>query len=189
MILPIYLYGTDELRSTAKEADLNRKEEITKLIADMDETMHHADGCGIAAPQVGEMLRILIVDGGDLADVYDYLKDFKRVMINPVLLEESEEEAVFSEGCLSLPDLHLEVRRPARIRVRYYNENFEEVEEEFDRFGCRMIQHEMDHLEGKVFVDRVPQIRRKLVQGRLSGIARGCVHTSYKVKFNSRKKH
>ncbi len=189
MILPIYLYGTDELRSTAKEADLNRKEEITKLIADMDETMHHADGCGIAAPQVGEMLRILIVDGGDLADVYDYLKDFKRVMINPVLLEESEEEAVFSEGCLSLPDLHLEVRRPARIRVRYYNEKFEEVEEEFDRFGCRMIQHEMDHLDGKVFVDRVPQIRRKLVQGRLSGIARGCVHTSYKVKFNSRKKH
>lgn len=182
MILPIYLYGTDELRAVAAEADLTKKEEISRLVADMDETMHHADGCGIAAPQVGQSLRILIVDGKDLTDVYDYLEGFKRVMINPVLLEESEEEAVFSEGCLSLPDIHLEVKRPARIKVRYYNENFKQVEEEFDRFACRMVQHEMDHLDGRVFVDRVPPIRRKMMQGRLNGIARGCVHTSYKTK-------
>lgn len=182
MILPIYLYGTDELRAVAAEADLTKKEEISRLVADMDETMHHADGCGIAAPQVGQSLRILIVDGKDLTDVYEYLEGFKRVMINPVLLEESEEEAVFSEGCLSLPDIHLEVKRPARIKVRYYNENFEQVEEEFDRFACRMVQHEMDHLDGRVFVDRVPPIRRKMMQGRLNGITRGCVHTSYKTK-------
>ena len=189
MILPIYLYGTDELRSVAKEADLAKKDEISRLVKDMDETMHHAGGCGIAAPQVGELLRILIVDGNDLSDAYDYLEGFKRVMINPVLLEESEEQAVFSEGCLSLPDLHLEVKRPARIKVRYFNEDFQEVEEEFDRFACRMVQHEMDHLDGKVFVDRVPPIRRKLVQTRLSGIARGCVHTSYKVKSRKNHKH
>lgn len=182
MILPIYLYGTDELHAVAAEADLSKKEEISRLLKDMDETMRHADGCGLAAPQVGVLSRILIVDGSDLTDVYDYLKGFRRVMINPVLLEESEETAEFGEGCLSLPNLHLDVVRPARIKVEYYDENFERKVEEFDRFACRMIQHEMDHLDGKVFVDRVSQIRRKMIQSKLNGIAKGHVRTYYKVK-------
>lgn len=186
MILPIYLYGTEELHSVASPVDLSEKERIAQLVKDMDETMHHADGCGIAAPQVGVLERILIVDGNDLVDVYDYLKDFKRVMINPVVLEESAETVEFAEGCLSLPNLHLDVVRPAKIKVEYVNENFEKVVEEFDRFACRMIQHELDHLDGKVFVDRVPQIRRKMVQGKLNGISKGCVRTSYKVKFQKK---
>lgn len=186
MILPVYLYGTEELRTVASEADLSDREGLTALVKDMEETMKHADGCGIAAPQVGRLLRVLIVDGSDLSDVYDYLKGFRRVMINPVLLEESDQTAEYGEGCLSLPDLHLDVVRPARIKVEYYNENFEKVTEEFDRFACRMVQHEMDHLDGKVFVDRVSQIRRKMVQGKLNGIAKGCVRTSYKVKSSKK---
>ena len=184
MILPIFLYGTDELRETAKEADLSDKEGITTLVNDMYETMRHADGCGIAAPQVGRLLRILIVDGSDLSDVYDYLKDFKRIMINPVLVEESEETETFQEGCLSLPNLHLDVVRPAKIKVRYYDENFELKEEAFDRFACRMVQHELDHLDGKMFVDKVAPIRRKMIARKLANISRGKVSARYKTKID-----
>ena len=98
MILPIYLYGSEKLRNVNAEADLQDKEGLTKLIADMKDTLKVADGCGLAAPQVGVNLRVVIVDGSDLTDTYDYLKDFRRVMINPVILEESEETCDFSEG-------------------------------------------------------------------------------------------
>ena len=139
MILPIYLYGSDVLRNENLEADLNDKEGLAKLIADMKETLKIADGCGLAAPQVGVNQRVVIVDGTDLTDTYDYLKDFVRVMINPVVLEESEDTCEYSEGCLSVPGVYAEVRRPSKIKVEYYNENLEKVVEEFDRFGCRMV--------------------------------------------------
>ena len=105
MKLPIYLYGSEVLRTPAKQADMDRKEEIAALIADMEETLATADGCGLAAPQVGVSERIIMVDGRELADTYPYLKDFKRIMINPVVLEESSETADYSEGCLSVPGI------------------------------------------------------------------------------------
>lgn len=182
MILPIYLYGSDKLRNENVEADLQDKEGLTRLIADMKETLLAADGCGLAAPQVGINLRVVIVDGSDLSDTYDYLKDFRRVMINPVVLEESEDKCEFSEGCLSVPGIYAEVTRPSRIKVEYYDENFEKVVEEFDRFACRMVQHELSHLEGNLFVDNVSQIRRKMIARKLQAISKGNVQTRYKSK-------
>lgn len=182
MILPIYLYGSEKLRNENVDADLQDKEGLAKLISDMKETLQAADGCGLAAPQVGVNQRIVIVDGSDLTDTYDYLKDFRRVMINPVVLEESKETCEFSEGCLSVPGIYAEIVRPARIKVEYYDENLEKVVEEFDRFACRMVQHELSHLEGNLFVDNVSQIRRKMIARKLQAISKGTVQTRYKSK-------
>lgn len=182
MILPIYLYGSEVLRNENKEADLQDKEGLLKLISDMKDTLKVADGCGLAAPQVGVNLRVVIVDGSELTDTYDYLKDFVRVMINPVVLEESEDTCEFSEGCLSVPGIYAEVRRPSKIKVEYYNEEFEKVVEEFDRFGCRMVQHELSHLEGNLFVDNISPIRRKMLMRKLQAISKGSVQTRYKSK-------
>jgi len=182
MILPIYLYGQNVLRENAQDADITKKEELTKLIQDMWETLAKADGCGLAAPQVGVSLRLFIVDGTVVADTYDYLKDFKRVMINPEILEESEESCTYSEGCLSVPGIYAEVKRPSRIKVRYYNENFEQVTEEFDKFGARIVQHEYQHLDGGLFVDSIAPIRKKMITKKLLGISKGHVSTHYKTK-------
>ncbi|MDE6871721.1 MAG: peptide deformylase [Bacteroidales bacterium] len=182
MKLPIYLYGAEVLREPSAEADINDREALTALIADMKDTLKVADGCGLAAPQVGVGLRVLIVDGTGMADVYSYLKDFRRTMINPVLVEESQATCEYSEGCLSVPGIYADVRRPSRIKVEYYNEDFEKVTEEFDKFACRMVQHEMDHLDGNLFVDRVAPIRRKMMSKKLQNISRGKVSTHYKTK-------
>ena len=183
MKLPIYLYGSEVLREPAKEADLNDRDALVSLVEDMKETLAGVDGCGLAAPQVGKGLRVLIVDGTVVSDVYDYLKDFRRVMINPVLIEESDETREYSEGCLSVPGIYADVRRPARIKVEYYNGDFEKVTEEFDKFACRMIQHEMEHLDGHLFVDDVAPIRRKMIARKLQNIAKGKIVTRYKSKL------
>jgi peptide deformylase len=148
----------------------------------MIDTLKVADGCGLAAPQVGINKRVVIVDGRELTDTYDYLKDFVRIMINPVVLEESEQVCEYSEGCLSVPGIYAEVTRPSKIKVEYYNENLEKVVEEFDRFACRMVQHELSHLEGNLFVDNVSPIRRKMLARKLQAISKGTVHTRYKSK-------
>lgn len=182
MILPIYLYGSEVLRNENTDVDLTDKEGIAKLLEDMKETLAVADGCGLAAPQVGVNKRLVIVDGRELTETYDYLKDFFRVMINPVVLEESEETCEYSEGCLSVPGIYAEVTRPAKIKVEYYNENLEKVVEEFDRFACRMVQHELSHLDGNLFVDNVSPIRRKMISRKLQAISKGAVQTRYKSK-------
>ena len=182
MILPIYLYGAEVLRNENKEVDLNDKEAVLKLIEDMKDTLKVADGCGLAAPQVGVNQRLVIVDGRELTDTYDYLHDFVRVMINPVVVEESEQVCEYSEGCLSVPGVYAEVTRPSKIKVEYYNEKFEKVVEEFDRFACRMVQHELSHLEGNLFVDNVSPIRRKMIARKLQAISKGAVQTRYKSK-------
>ncbi|MCF0176539.1 MAG: peptide deformylase [Bacteroidales bacterium] len=182
MILPIYLYGADVLRKEAAEADITKKEEILSLVSDMKETLKQADGCGLAAPQVGVSRRIVIVDGSDLSDSYDYLADFRRTLINPVVTEESEDECTYSEGCLSVPGIYAEVRRPSKITVEYYDEKFEKVTETFDKFACRMVQHELSHLDGRLFTDDVAPIRRKLIAKKLLAIAKGKIQTRYKSK-------
>lgn len=185
MILPIYVYGSEVLREVAEEVDVEKadKEELRKYIDDMFETMKHADGVGLAAPQVGDSRRILVVDGNDIADVYPYLKGFRRAMINPEVLEESDETADYSEGCLSVPDIHCNVVRPKKMKVRYYDADLKVVEEELDEFACRMVQHEMDHLDGHLFVDRVAPIRRKMIAAKLHNIAKGKARTTYKTRL------
>lgn len=193
MLLPIYIYGTGVLREKAQPVDLETEEgkeerlkQIKELFRNMYETMKHADGVGIAAPQVGVSKRMLIVDGSDLAEDMPELKGFKRYMINPVVTMESAETAEYSEGCLSVPDIHADVTRPKIIEVEYYNENFEKVKETFTGFGCRMVEHEMDHLEGHMFVDRVSPIRRKLMAAKLTKLQAGKVRTSYKTVTTSK---
>ncbi|MBR5385663.1 MAG: peptide deformylase [Bacteroidales bacterium] len=183
MILPIYIYGSEVLRTKAEEADLTNKEELLKLIEDMKETLVHADGCGLAAPQVGVSLRVLIVDGTGLEDVYPYLKDFKRTMINPVVIEESSTRCTYNEGCLSLPGIYADVVRPDKMTVEYYDENLEKVTETFDKFACRMVQHEMSHLDGDLFVDHVAPIRKKILSKKLLSIAKGKVSARYATKL------
>jgi len=130
MILPIYLYGSQVLREKAAEADLEEREELTKLLEDMYETMKNADGCGLAAPQVGRSLRVLIVDGSDLADRYPELADFIRKMINPAFTFKSDEMCTYTEGCLSVPNIDADIERPKVVRINYIDEAFQEKEED-----------------------------------------------------------
>ena len=183
MIQPIYLYGSEVLREKASEADLSRGEDISALIRDLKDTLQASEGCGLAAPQIGVSQRVVIVDGTVMTDVYDYLKDFRRTLINPVILEESAEKTTYSEGCLSIPGLYADVVRPAKITVKYYNENLEEVTETFDKFACRMVQHELSHLDGNLFTDNVAPIRKKMLAKKLQNIAHGKVHPHYNAKI------
>ena len=183
MIQPIYIYGSEVLRAKAEDIDLNDKEYISNLVKDLKETLAHADGCGLAAPQIGVSKRALIVDGTGMVDVYDYLKDFKRTMINPVIIEESEDENVYSEGCLSIPGIYGDVKRPDSITVEYYNEDGEKVTEKFDKFACRMVQHEMSHLDGDMFVDHLAPIRKKMVAKKLLNISKEKVSAHYNTKL------
>ena len=183
MIQPIYIYGSEVLRARAAEADLTQKEHISTLIRDLKDTLAKADGCGLAAPQIGVSERVLIVDGTVMKDVYEYLKDFKRVMINPVIIEQSQTRCEYSEGCLSVPGIYCDVVRPDSMTVEYYDENLEKVTETFDKFACRMIQHEMSHLDGVLFTDLVAPIRKKIIAKKLLGISRGKVSTHYNIKL------
>lgn len=182
MIRPIYLFGSGVLREAAVEADISKKEEVAALVADLKDTLVQADGCGLAAPQIGVSKRVLIVTGEGLDDTYPYLKGFKRTMINPTVLEESSEKCTFSEGCLSVPGVYADVTRPASIKVHYYDEDLKEVTEVLDKFACRMVQHELDHLDGTMFVDKVAPIRKKMIAKKLQNISRGKVSTHYKTK-------
>lgn len=183
MVLPIYLYGQQVLREEAKDVDLaTEKEEVTKLVANMWETLAVADGCGLAAPQVGVSKKIFIVDGTGLSDTYGYLKDFKRTMINPEIVSESEGTAEYSEGCLSVPGIYAEVRRPESLTIRYLDENFNEVTETLDKFSARIVQHEYEHLTGHMFVDDLAPIRKKMISRKLQNIAKGKTQTHYRTK-------
>ena len=183
MIQPIYLYGSEVLRRKAEEIDLTAREEIASLVQDLKDTLAKADGCGLAAPQIGVSKRVVIVDGDVVSDTYDYLKGFFRTLINPVILEESQEKTTYSEGCLSIPGIYCDVVRPARMTVAYYNENLEKVTETFDKFACRMIQHELSHLDGDLFTDHAAPIRKKMISSKLQNITKGKVHPRYNTKL------
>ena len=183
MIRPIYLYGAEVLRREAAPVDLSDKDGIAALVQDLKDTLVKADGCGLAAPQIGVSQRVVIVDGYVVADTYAYLKDFRRTLINPEILEESEEKVTYSEGCLSIPGIYCDVVRPKQITVRYYDESLQEVTETFDNFAARMIQHELSHLDGDLFTDHAAPVRRKMLSSKLQNIARGKVHPHYSSKL------
>lgn len=183
MIKPIYLYGAEVLRQKAAPADIEDRDGITALVQDLKDTLVRADGCGLAAPQIGVSLRVVIVDGDVVSDTYPYLKDFRRTIINPEILEESEETVTYSEGCLSIPGIYCDVVRPKMIKLRYYNEDFVQVTEEFDNFAARMIQHELSHLDGDLFTDHAAPIRKKMISSKLLNITKGKVHPHYNSKL------
>ena len=181
MILPIYLYGQPVLRKVAEDITPEYPE-LDKLIENMFETMHQAEGIGLAAPQIGLAIRLVVIDLDVLSDDYPEYKDFRRVYINAHILEASDETDSMDEGCLSLPGIHEKVVRPSRIRVSYLDENFVEHDEWVEGFLARAMQHEFDHLEGKVFADRISPLRRQMNKTRLANLAKGKVACNYKTK-------
>lgn len=184
MILPIYLYGQPVLRRECEVVAADYPE-FKKLLADMFETLKQADGCGLAAPQVGLSLRLFIVDGTELAEDYPDCANFKKAFVNPEILEESEEQIAYSEGCLSLPGISENVVRPVKVKVRYQDEDFQQHEEWLDGFSARIFQHEYDHIEGNVFTDKISPLRRQFVKGKLANIAKGKTTARYKCKRNA----
>ena len=183
MIQPIYLYGSEVLRRKAEPVDLADREGIRALVQDLKDTLANADGCGLAAPQIGVSKRVVIVDAAGLEENYPYLDGFRRTLINPVITAQSERLCEYNEGCLSIPGIYADVRRPDSVTVEYYNEDLEKVSETFDRFACRMIQHELSHLEGDLFTDHVVPIRRKMIGKKLQNIAHGHVAARYNTKI------
>jgi peptide deformylase len=155
---------------------------LKKLIDDMFLTLDEASGVGLAAPQIGKNIRLFIVDCTPWADENPELENYRKVFINAEIYEHSEESDLFNEGCLSLPGLHEDVRRPVAIKMRWLDENFEEHDEVIDGLPARVIQHEYDHLEGKVFTDRLTPLRRNLLKGKMTKLANGKYRCAYKTK-------
>ena len=185
MILPIYTYGLQALREETEAVDRNYPD-LKELVINMFETMYNAEGVGLAAPQVGRTIQLLIIDGDVLSDDYPECKGFKRVMINPEIHDFSDETITMEEGCLSFPGIHEKVERAAKIRISYMDENFDEHEEIVEGFAARIVQHEYDHLEGRVFIDNISTIRRQLNKGKLNDLIKGNVTCKYKVKTAKR---
>jgi len=184
MILPIYLYGNPILRKKSEDIDKTYPD-LKQLIDNMFETMYHSNGVGLAAPQIGLNINLLVIDASPFAEDDPVCKGFKRVMINPEVTFEGTKKIVFEEGCLSVPNIHEEVLRYNDITVTYLNENFEEVTEKLSGNRAVVVQHEFDHLQGIVFCDKINPIRKRFLKGRLNDISKGKVKTSYRVKYNS----
>ncbi len=185
MILPIYTYGQPVLRKEAEDLaveDPQVKEMLKELIPNMFETLTRAEGVGLAAPQVGLDIRMFIIDLTCCAEDDPAFADYRKVYINPEIYEESEELCDFSEGCLSLPGISENVKRPVAIRMRYLDENFEEHDEELTDFPARVAQHEYDHLDGMMFIDHVKGLRKQMIKTKLGNLLKGKVHASYKTK-------
>lgn len=184
MVLPVYVYGMSVLRKIAPDIPEDF-ENLDQLIEDMFETMHASDGVGLAAPQIGKSLRIFVVDTTPMAesDKDPELENFRKVFINPYIIEEWGDPWAFEEGCLSLPNIREEVTRPSQVSIEYYNENWELKEEVYDGIRARVIQHEYDHLDGKLFVDRINPIRRKLLSARLKAISQGRADCEYRMVY------
>jgi len=148
--------------------------------------MHAAHGIGLAAPQIGKGIRLFIVDGTTLEDE-PKLKDFKKVFVNPVMLNEDGKPWPFEEGCLSIPNIREEIERPEKIRIKYFDEDWNEHEEEFDGMKARIIQHEYDHIEGKLFIDYLTPLKKRMLKGKLADISKGEVDTEYRILAPLRK--
>ena len=181
MILPIYLYGQPVLKKVAEDINADYPN-LKELIENMFDTMHHASGIGLAAPQIGLAIRLVVVDLDVLSEDEPEFKDFRRVYINAHILETSDETDTMEEGCLSLPGIHEKVTRPSRIHVKYLDENFVEHDEWVEGYLARVMQHEFDHLEGKVFSDRISMLRRQMNKNKLNNLVKGNVSCDYKVK-------
>ncbi len=184
MILPIVAYGDAVLRKETEEIDQDYPD-LDLLLEDMFETMYAAKGVGLAAPQIGKSIRLFIVDASGFNEENEHpeLADFKRIFINPIIVEESGKEWKFEEGCLSIPGIREDVSRQPDVTIEYYNEKFELVEETLDGIGARIIQHEYDHIEATLFTDKINPLRKRLIKGKLNDIAKGNIKVNYRMKF------
>lgn len=190
MNLPIVAYGHPVLRKVGEDITKDYPE-LQKLIADMWDTMYNSNGVGLAAPQINRAIRLFVIDtvqiveGFDEEDKRTYPNEepMKGVFINARILEETGEPWAYNEGCLSIPKVREDVKRQPRIRIRYMDENFAEHEKEFHGITARVIQHEYDHIEGKLFIDYLAPLKKRLIKKKLDDISNGKVKTDYRMLF------
>lgn len=195
MILPIMAYGLSVLRKECQEIEENS--DVKDLIDNMYETMYASSGVGLAGPQIGQSLRIFIVDASPFAiseegeepnENLKALEGFKKVFINPLIEEETGKKWSFSEGCLSIPGIREDVDRKAIIKISYFDENWKFHEQSFTGIAARIIQHEYDHIEGVLFTDHLKPLKRRLLKRKLEDISKGKVDVDYKMKFPNLKR-
>ena len=179
MILPIAIYGHPVLRKVAKEIDEDYPD-LEEFIEDMNATMYHTDGIGLAAPQVGKSIRLFVIDATPMAEDFPETVGLKKTFINAEITEYDGETVTDEEGCISVPAIREKVTRETRIRIQYVDENFVEHDEVYVGWAARIIQHEYDHLEGTLFVDKISPIRRRLIGGKLQALAKGKIKPRYK---------
>ena len=186
-ILNILEYPDPRLRTLAQPVD-EVNDEIRQLVDDMFETMYNAKGIGLAAPQIGESIRLFIVDASPFGEDEDdpeaqKVKDFKEVFINPEIIETFGDNYPFEEGCLSIPNIREDVLRDDEINIRYYDRDWNLREKQFDGYAARVIQHEYDHIEGVLFTDRLNPLKKRMLKRKLKDISQGNTKVDYKMKF------
>lgn len=181
MILPIYVYGQPVLRKVADDISPDYPN-LNELIENMFETMDKADGVGLAAPQIGLPIRVVVINLDPLSEEHPEYKDFRKAYINAHILEFAGEDVSIEEGCLSLPGIHENVKRKNRIHVKYLDSSYNEHNEWIEGYLARVMQHEFDHLDGKMFIDHISPLRKQMIKGKLNAMLKGKAHCSYKVK-------
>ena len=188
MILPVVAYGMPVLRKKGKEIAEDYPQ-LQTLIDNMFETMYASDGVGLAAPQIDRSIRLFVIDAEPFANIDDISEEEKenlkgqRVFINPTILEESGEEWSFTEGCLSIPGINEDVKRKEKIKIEYFDRDFNKHTEEIDGLLARVIQHEYDHIEGVLFTDYLSPLKKRLLKRKLENISKGKVNVHYRMKF------
>lgn len=187
MILPIYTFGQPVLRQVAEDIPADMPG-LKELIQDMFETLTESEGVGLAAPQIGKAIRVVVIDLDVLSDELPEYKDFRKAYINPHILEYDDSNVeTMEEGCLSLPAIHENVTRPTRIRVKFLDAELREHDEWVDGYLARVMQHEFDHLDGKMFIDRISPLRKQLIKGKLRALLQGRFRCGYRTKMVVRK--
>jgi peptide deformylase len=180
MVYPIVAYGHPVLKKPAQDI-VKGEIDVKELADDMFETMWNASGIGLAAPQIGKSLRLFIADATPLED--EEIGEWKQVFINPEIIEEDGDDWAFEEGCLSIPSIREDVIRPEKLKIHYFDENWEEHTEEFDGMQARIIQHEFDHIEGILFTDHLTAFKKRLLKSKLTNISKGIVKVDYRMSF------
>ena len=194
MILPIVAYGAPVLK---KEADEITKDypKLDQLIENMWETMYASNGVGLAAPQIGLSIRLFVIDAAPFSEdeelekeEIEVLKTFKKVFINPEIIEEEGPLWEFNEGCFSIPDVREDVSRNERVKIQYFDELFQAHELVLTGLAARVVQHEYDHIEGVLFTDHLTPLKRRLLKNRLNSISKGAIQVDYPMKFPNKPK-
>lgn len=194
MILPIVAYGDPVLRKVGKDIDADYPE-LSKLIANMKETMYNANGLGLAAPQIGKDIRLFLIDASPFKDneeldeeEREVLGNFNRVFINAKIIKEEGDEWAFNEGCLSIPSVNEDVWRQETITIEYRDENFKKHTEVLSGLAARVFQHEYDHIEGVLFTDKLSSLKKRLIKKKLENISKGKVNADYRMRFPNAKR-
>ncbi|MFI5155787.1 MAG: peptide deformylase [Chitinophagales bacterium] len=190
MILPIVAYGTPILRVKCKDIAPDYPD-LEKFIGDMWETMYSSTGVGLAAPQVNRDIRLFVVDSTQIfanqdeedKGKYPDAPGLRQVFINARIKSLDGEEWPYNEGCLSIPKIREDVLRPAVVELEFYDELFVKHIQVFDGITARIILHEYDHIEGKLFIDYLKPLKRKLLKGKLDDISKGKITVDYKMAF------